>query len=574
VLLNSAYTFGGLNTDLYTVMLHEFGHVFGLGDSSDPNSVMFGKYNQPKHGLAPSDIAAIQSLYGVRTLDPHEGANGNGTPQSATPIAVSPNLDASLPVVVYGDIAAPRDVDYFSMQAPSGYEGSVTFRVQTAGISLLEPRLTIYDAAGNTLSTAQSTNLFGDVLNVQLNSLAPHAVYYVKVEGIGNTFFAVGRYGLAVTFDAESELSDQALSAVLSGPYDSLSPAALASILRDPSTALVGDDGSAEDHTGSPQILQTSAGYGPNSHYAFIGSLTNASAQDYFLVSAPANGSASTLTMTVALSAFAVHGVLPRVEILDASFNPVPAQVLVNGNGTFTIQATHLTPGATYYLRVGGSELEIEDGGNYSLVVDFHAPATLMTSFTAGNLSAATPQQANTLYVAESQLFLFAFSAGSSNGAGRGNTHRGNSDNGGDGTHFGSADQDGSDWGHRASADAGGEGDGSGGANQGPGQVQMTITDATGNVVFSLIANAGDTVGGTALFLAPGQYTITFTAIASAGSPLTYELYGTTLSDPIGPVLNDPTLKPMYVNPADPTSYYYPNNAVSKVAYLLAPLAF
>jgi hypothetical protein len=149
-----------------------------------------------------------------------------------------------------------------------------------------------------------------------------------------------------------------------------------------------------------------------------------------------------------------------------------------------------------------------------------------MTNFASGRLGAGALQQANTLYVAESQLFQFALSANAAN------------------------------------APAGTA-------------LKMLITDATGTAVFSLTVAAGQTVSGAALFLAPGQYTITFTESAPAGvapSSLAFQLEGTTLTDPIGPTISDPTLKPIYVTPNDPTSYTYPNGVVTKVPYLVAPL--
>ena len=44
VLINSNDNFGSGGLDLYSVMLHEAGHVFGLGDSTDSDSPMYDQY--------------------------------------------------------------------------------------------------------------------------------------------------------------------------------------------------------------------------------------------------------------------------------------------------------------------------------------------------------------------------------------------------------------------------------------------------------------------------------------------------------------------------------------------------
>jgi hypothetical protein len=113
----------------------------------------------------------------------------------------------------------------------------------------------------------------------------------------------------------------------------------------------------------------------------------------------------------------------------------------------------------------------------------------------------------------------------------------------------------------------------------------MTITDQSGNVVFDLIAAAGQTVSGAGVLLPPGAYTVRFTATQAHGPslPLAFNLHGSGLTDPIGPALNDPTLAPLYSQPnansvlpsnPDPKAiyYYYPDGSVIVDPFLWAPL--
>ena len=80
VLLNSTVAFDGNGADLFPVLLHEVGHVLGLDDSDDPNSVMFPHLNNARDSLSPGDIAAVQALYGPRPDDPFAGPAGERHP--------------------------------------------------------------------------------------------------------------------------------------------------------------------------------------------------------------------------------------------------------------------------------------------------------------------------------------------------------------------------------------------------------------------------------------------------------------------------------------------------------------
>src|SRR5262249_4941019 len=150
VLINSSDNFGdGSNSlNLFSVLLHEAGHVFGIPDSTDPNSPMYSNYDSATK-LTSGDIAALQALYGTRGPDAHEGSNGNDTMGTATTIQPPGSYTGATPLIAYGDISTNKDVDFFAFRTPSNYRGAVTIRLQSAGLSLLSPHLQVLDAKGN-----------------------------------------------------------------------------------------------------------------------------------------------------------------------------------------------------------------------------------------------------------------------------------------------------------------------------------------------------------------------------------------------------------------------------------------
>ncbi len=60
----------GLNYDIETVLLHENGHVVGLGHSSNSLAVMYASYQRERRVLTTDDINGVSTLYPTPTPPP------------------------------------------------------------------------------------------------------------------------------------------------------------------------------------------------------------------------------------------------------------------------------------------------------------------------------------------------------------------------------------------------------------------------------------------------------------------------------------------------------------------------
>jgi hypothetical protein len=528
VLLNSNIDYRSSQSDLFSVMLHEAGHVFGLGGSDDPHSVMYENDNGVRSALASSDVAAIEALYGQRSPDANEGSNGNDS--FSTPTQLQPSgggsggssgggsngsgstpggsAGSTSPLIAFGDVTTASDVDDFAWQLPSNISGPVTFRLQTAGLSLLEPELSIFDSSGKMLATAESTNAAGDVLTINLSSVVPNTTIFLKVQAATSGVMGIGRYGLAVIPGGETSANAAAIDAVLRGPYDTLPQGTVDQLLQNPNTVLFNNDAGTNDTLNTAVTLATTPGYAKETHYEVLGSLGNATDVDFYRIKAASVSNGQPNVLTVTMTSLASNGALAQVALYDNNGNVVSSQILANGDGTYTIQAENLKSGGDYFLRASADTSSGQQIGNYSLVASFGGTAEQVAPFLADSIT--TPSSVNTsiLYVAQEQLFQFLLSASSSAG------------------------------------------------NTG-GIVTMNITHGSGNLVFSLTVIDGQVASGNSLLLDPGQYVLTFTG-SGITAPLSYSLSGIVLSDPLGPGVNDPTLDPTYTTPSTPGVYYYP----------------
>lgn len=354
-------------TDIFTVALHEAGHVFGMAHSDDPASAMSERYTGPKTGLTAADIAAVRTYYGVRHADPYERVFGNNTFATATPVDTllgSARLTA--------DVGA-GDADVYSLLNTS-LLGQLEVRVRASGVSLLSPRVQVYDGWGRLLASAGAAGPGQDVtVNVPFTLL--NLGYFVKVTGATSDVFGVGGYELSVVRTSGLTLTRQLTETLLDNTL-------LGAVALD--TRVAGAGGYAAD--------------------AKVDSRTDV---DYYSVRVPPTTDAAPLAMVVSVT----NGdgkAHPDLAVLDATGRAVPFQVLANTGSTLTIQVTQIVRGGAYFVRVS-NPAGVDATGRYHLSANFQAPVVVNYSRLAvGRLTPSAPAATTGLTVSNARLFEFA----------------------------------------------------------------------------------------------------------------------------------------------------------------------
>jgi hypothetical protein len=528
ILFNTSVHLTASTFDLYSVALHEVGHALGLPENSDPTSVMNGNLRSLPEQLSANDVAAIQALYGALPADPSAVAVGASPLSPATVLVpATPGVaSGQVPLVAYGDLTAAGTTDGYSFQVPAGYSGSMTLRVRTAGISLLDPTVSLYDSTGALVASGSVNDPTGGEVVLQVSATTPGATYFVQIAGPAAGGFGIGRYALAVSFDRATGVSSTRLESVLQGPYDTLSGTDLAGVLL---TGRPASTPPLHNTTATAIPLATSIGTGALPTYQTLGNLHGEGATDYYQLVAP--NSTGPVVLSAAVAGLGSHGARPRVQLFDSSGQPVTVDVMVNDGGTYAIQAVGLTPGQTYYLRV--STGESEQSGGYALAVDFNQATTILSQVSTGQLTTAASTAENTLFVANPAYFRISLSM------------------------------------------ATGDGEDDGVVSTSPPSIQMTLRDSTGAIVFSLTTGPGHWGASAAVLLAPGQYSVSFTGPATGiTQPLNFTVRLAPLSDPIGPQIYDPTSAPLYQSPTNPREFLYPVGVVTENFFLWFPAIF
>jgi hypothetical protein len=230
--INTGFTWGPTAPyDLFSVLLHETGHSFGLAEAPPGStSVMEETYGGVRTGLTPGDIAGIQAMYGPRVADSYQAQGG------ATSFANAYNLTSQIASTGAGtaqvtlsntSLVTIGDTEYFTFIAPAGSNESMVAAASSMQVSSLSPKISVYDASMHLISPWATNGFSGqwsDYVPVEVGLLNPGQRYYVAVTGATNDVFSVGAYDLQLTFKGVTSTSKPAPPVPVPNPNPNPNP--------------------------------------------------------------------------------------------------------------------------------------------------------------------------------------------------------------------------------------------------------------------------------------------------------------------------------------------------------------
>ena len=213
IAFNTAMPFrsNGSAYDLITVAAHEIGHSLGLMHSTFTSDMMYSCYNGMKRSLDQRRHAGIQSIYGgPRQQDQYYGSSGNDSTSTAYNInAMIDNANLTA-LVASADITTLDQKDYYAFTIPAGTNGTMRVSMQSRGLSLLEPQLSIYNASDVEVATV-SSSAYCSTITATYSGVMAGQTYYVKASSPLTTADCIprvkptvpngtGEYALSMTF--------------------------------------------------------------------------------------------------------------------------------------------------------------------------------------------------------------------------------------------------------------------------------------------------------------------------------------------------------------------------------------
>jgi hypothetical protein len=191
----------GTDYDLYTVAVHELGHALGLDHSTVTTADMYKYYSGVKTSLTSDDIAGIRAIYSsgaARSADAYNTTNSSFS--TAANLGGLLNLTTLAGQATSLNLSSAGQQEYFTVTAPLLTTSHFTVNVQSSGLSLLAPTLTVYNASQVQVGYVSGAGQYGTTLSLTLNNVTAGQQFYIKVTGADTSSFSTGKYVLSLNF--------------------------------------------------------------------------------------------------------------------------------------------------------------------------------------------------------------------------------------------------------------------------------------------------------------------------------------------------------------------------------------
>jgi len=476
---------------LYNLALHEAGHIFGLATSTDPVSPMYSVLQTSgRKSPTANDVAALVQVNGERVADRFDAIASNETLATASVLTTSGDAGwngGEVPIVAWGELQSSSDVDVYRVSATPDYSGTVSFRLQTTGLSQLRGRVQVYNGAGQLLGSAAASSSNTD-LRVAVSGTTGSETFYVRVSAVNSSATGEGSYAIVATCDSKVKASTSFIRQVVATYGQDLEPVELSKLMRD---GVNYNELKEWDSETGKNVVQTRF-LQDTSKFWSLGTVSTASDMDLYKFRVAVDGQ----RLTATVRALDVNGLLPALALVDKQGNESPVTVLANGLGQYTIQTEGLQTNKSYYLRVDGlTDSGPYATGRYKVTMRLGSESVNHNDYASGTLTSSASSQFFKFEIASAQMFQWAVQVDPGSAAGSAT-------------------------------------------------VEVALFDAAGNLKYRLIGLPGQIRTADALMLGKGTYyvRVALTPIGNANLvPITYKLKGSLISDPISVVGSDPT---------------------------------
>ena len=524
VIFNSSFNYQSVE-DIYAIALHEAGNVFGLEDNSDPNSPLLAGPIPTAITPTADDIANLHDLLGIRAKDQNEFVDdgNNDTISEAYEISFGQTNGrdtGTAPALAYGDIRTTTDSDFYELEIPEGYQGSITVTVRTAGISLLAPEVRLFDSEERIVANDSGLGVQGNTVQLSTNLTEEDESFFIQVKSARNDVYGVGGYSLVAVLDGLNQVSQEEIDTATDGSLRFVATEDLENLF-DPEEDFFGDDLGSNDSASQATRLRPLGGFATGTKFKTNGSISLPTDLDFYSIRTPTN---STLDIAyVSVRTTEEGGLIPDAQVLNTNHEILESRVLVNGGGQLLLEIQGVQSQSDLLVRVGANDPNGPfSTGNYKLSVSFKSTPADLQNFASGVVTNGLTTNEHTLYIAEPKLIHFALEVDSTNS-------------------------------EHTSA------------------LLLEIYNDRGERVHRIASPPGETRSAGAVYLPIGEYTVRLRSLGLYEPPpeLSYNIIGSVFTDPFVGQGVDPTNHPFTCSDPELAGFFcYPGGIVSGDPFL------